>query len=295
MGLFGLAEIIENQGTEKIEISNESLKFKNLFPSKEEWRQSVPHIARGSLIGFFIGVLPGAGATIASFLSYDVAKRTSRRSDLFGTGIIEGIAAPESANNAASMGAMLPMLTLGVPGSGATAVMLGALMMFNMTPGPFLFTKEPEFAWGLITSMYIGNVILLILSIIGLPLFVKIIKVKRTILNAIVAALILIGSYALSNSMFEVGVTVLFGLIGYVFKKFKVPSAPLVMALVLSYITEMNLRQAMTISRGNFLAVINRPIVIIIFITSFGLLFGKPIIDTIKGIINKKKQSETGL
>lgn len=291
MGLFGITEIILSQeGGTQIDVSRETTKFKNLLPSRQDWKLCIPHISRGSIIGFFIGILPGAGATIASFLSYDVAKRISKRRDLFGTGILEGIAAPESANNAASIGAMLPMLTLGVPGSGATAVMLGALVMFNMKPGPFLFIKNPEFAWGLVASMYLGNVILLILAIIGLPLFVKIIKVRPSILNAIVIGLIILGSYALSNSMFDVGVAVLFGAIGYIFKKVEIPSAPLVMALVLSYITEMNLRQAMTISRGDVFSIISRPIVAVILIICVGMIFGGPLTDFIKRSLMKRKE-----
>ena len=189
-------------------------------------------------------MLPGAGATIASFLSYDMAKRTSKRGEEFGTGVIEGVAAPECANNAASMGAMVPMLTLGVPGSGATAIMMGALMMLGISPGPSFFgVNEADVAWGLIASMYLGNVILVCIGLGALSLFVRILNVKTSTLNALIFAFILVGAYALENSMFTVGVTLFFGLLGYILKKVGVPAAPMVLALVLGAITETNLRQ----------------------------------------------------
>lgn len=292
MGLFGIAEIISSAGDEngeQIVLTKEDMKFKNMFPSKEDWKYSAPHIFRGTLLGFFVGVLPGAGATIASFLSYDLAKKTSKRGHLFGTGLIEGVAAPESANNAASMGAMVPMLTLGVPGSGSTAVMMGALLMFGMTPGPYLFEKEPEFAWGLIASLYIGNVILLLLVICALPLFVSILKVRPAVLNGVVMGFIIFGAYALGNNLFNVGVAIFFGALGFIFKKLKVPAAPMVLAIVLGYITETNLRQAMIMAQGNFFAVITRPITAVILIIAMALAFGNPIKSLLGKIFGKKK------
>lgn len=292
MGLFGIAEIIYSSAQKdgkKITITREELKFRKMFPTREEWGICLPHIARGTVLGFFVGVLPGAGATIASFLSYDLAKKTSKRGDQFGTGVIEGVAAPESANNAASMGAMIPMLTLGVPGSGATAIMMGALMMFGMTPGPYLFDKEPEFAWGLIASMYIGNIILLLLVICALPLFVTVLKVRPGILNGVVIGFIIMGSYALGNSLFDVGVTLFFGAIGFIFKKLKVPAAPMVLAIVLGYITETNLRQAMIMSHGNFYAIISRPISAVILVIALFLAFGTPIKSLIGRLMGKRK------
>ena len=288
MGLFGIAEIISVNSGGEINIDKESIKIKNLFPNKQEWKDCGPHIGRGTALGFFIGMLPGAGATIASFLSYSMAKKTSKRGDKFGTGLLEGVAAPESANNAASMGAMVPMLTLGVPGSGATAIMMGALMMLGITPGPSFFIKEAEVAWTLVASMYIGNVFLLLLGILGLPLFVRILKIKAPTLNAIVLAFILIGSYALENSLFTVGVTIFFGAVGYFLKKLKVPAAPTVLGIVLGYLTESNLRQALIIADGSFLGVITKPITAVILILAVLLSFGTPITEMIKRRIVKK-------
>ncbi len=296
MGLFGIAEIIyasSKKDQKKITITRDELKFRKMFPTKDEWRLCAPHIARGTILGFFVGVLPGAGATIASFLSYDLAKKTSKRGHLFGTGVIEGVAAPECANNAASMGAMVPMLTLGVPGSGSTAIMMGALLMFGMTPGPYLFDKNPDFAWGLVASMYIGNLILLLLVVCALPLFVTVLKVRPGILNGVVIGFILMGSYAMNNRLFDVGVTVFFGALGFLFKKLKIPAAPMVLAIVLGYITETNLRQAMIMNKGHFTRIISRPISAVILVIALLLAFGTPIKNLIKGIFARAKEKRS--
>lgn len=290
MGLFGIAEIISEKNNSDIKIEKDALRIRNLFPSKREWLDCLPHIGRGTILGFFIGVLPGAGATIASFLSYSMAKKTSKRGEEFGTGVLEGVAAPESANNAASMGAMIPMLTLGVPGSGSTAIMMGALMMLGITPGPSFFSKNPDVAWGLIASMYIGNVILLFLGICGLPLFIKILKVRTPILNAVVIAFILVGAYALENSMFTVGLTIFFGMVGYFMKKLDIPAAPMVLAIVLGYLTESNLRQALIIGDGSIINVITKPISATILVIALLMAFGKPLTELGKRVLLKKVQ-----
>jgi putative tricarboxylic transport membrane protein len=267
-------EILTSEsGGNQIVINKSDISWRRLLPTKEDWKYSWAHILRGTGIGFFIGMLPGAGATIASFISYGVAKKTSKRGEQFGTGIIEGVAAPESANNAASMGAMVPLLTLGVPGSGSTAVMLGALMMFGLRPGPLLFDKNPDFVWGLIGSMYIGNVLLLILAIAAVPLFVKILKVPTPILNAVVMAFILVGSYSLNNSMFDVGMTIAFGALGFFMKKLDFPAAPMVLALVLGNLLETSLRQSLIISGGSPLILVNRPISGTILIIAVAAIF----------------------
>lgn len=287
MGLFGIAEIVCNYENNNITVDKESIKLKNLLPSREDWKYSLPHIGRGTILGFIIGMLPGAGATIASFLSYDMAKRTSPRSEKFGTGIIEGVAAPECANNASSMGAMVPMLTLGVPGSGATAIMMGALMMLGISPGPSFFVNSREVAWGLVASMYLGNVILVCIGLGALSLFVRILNVKTTTLNAIIFVFILMGAYALENSLFTVGVTLFFGVLGYFLKKLQVPAAPMVLALVLGALTETNLRQALIIESNNFFKVISHPIASVILVVAVLLAFGTPI----KNLILKMRKS----
>jgi len=291
MGLFGIAEILtSDSGGNQIVINKSDISWRKLLPTKEDWKYSWTHILRGTGIGFFIGMLPGAGATIASFISYGVAKKTSKRGELFGTGMIEGVAAPESANNAASMGAMVPLLTLGVPGSGSTAVMLGALMMFGLRPGPLLFEKNPDFVWGLIGSMYIGNVLLLILAMAAVPLFVKILKVPTPILNAVVMAFILIGSYSLNNSMFDVGMTIAFGALGFFMKKLDFPAAPMVLALVLGNLLETSLRQSLIISNGNPMILFNRPISgTILFISVLAIIW--PLLKKAKDQFFKTKKA----
>ena len=290
MGLFGIAEIICDKTDNDIRIEKGSLSFKKLLPNREDWKWSMPHIGRGTILGFVVGMLPGAGATIASFLSYGTAKKFSKRGELFGTGVVEGVAAPEAANNAASMGAMVPMLTLGVPGSGSTAIMMGALMMLGITPGPSFFTKNADVAWGLVASMYLGNVILVIIGICGVSLFVKVLNVKGTTLNALIFAFILMGAYALENSMFTVGLTLFFGILGYIFKKLNVPAAPMVLGIVLGYLTESNLRQALIIDDGDMWRVITHPISAVILVLAVLLAFGTPIKNGIsKFVTNKNK------
>ncbi len=289
MGLFGIAEIICNFENNNIKVEKDTLKLKKLLPNKEEWKRTLPHIGRGTILGFIVGMLPGAGATIASFLSYDMAKRTSKHKEEFGTGVVEGVAAPESANNAASMGAMVPMLTLGVPGSGATAIMMGALMMLGISPGPSFFLKNAEVAWGLVASMYLGNVILVLIGLGALGLFVKILNVKTTTMNALIFAFILMGAFALENSMFTVGVTLFFGIIGYFLKKLKVPAAPMVLALVLGALTETNLRQALIIDNNNFFKVLTHPISAVILVIALFLAFGTPIKNAFAKLRAKKK------
>lgn len=261
MGLFGIAEILtSDDDLSELKVDKKDVTFRKVLPTREDWKYSLPHIGSGSVLGFFVGMLPGAGATIASLMAYGVAKKTSKRGDQFGTGVIEAVAAPEAANNSASVGAMVPMLTLGVPGSGSTAVMLGALMMFGLTPGPLLFENNPDFVWGLVGSMYIGNILLVILSTACIYWFVKILRCPTPILNAVVMAFILIGAYSLNNSMFHVGLTVFFGAVGYFMKKLDYPSAPMVLALVLGTLLETSLRQSLIISNGSPMIFFNRPI-----------------------------------
>jgi putative tricarboxylic transport membrane protein len=280
MGLFGIAEImILSDNDQSIIIDKKELSFRKQFPTKEDIKISMSHILRSTGLGFLIGVLPGAGATIGSFLGYSTAKKLSKRGEKFGTGVIEGVAAPESANNAASIGAMVPLITLGVPGSGATAMMLGALMMFGLRPGPQIFETNPDFVWGLVASMYIGNIFLFLIAILALPAIVKILAVKKPILNAVVLAFILIGAYCLRNSMFHVGLTVAFGILGYFLKKFKFPLTPIVLALVLGNLLERSFRQSIILFKGDLLMFFSRPI--------SGVLLGITIIMVLLPLIIK--------
>jgi putative tricarboxylic transport membrane protein len=252
VGLFAMAEVFRGleglfKGTapQAIKISGK------LWLTKEEWQRSIGPIWRGGIIGFVIGVLPGAGGTIASILAYTTEKRMSKHPEEFGKGAIEGVAAPEAANNADTAGALVPLLTLGVPGGGATAVMLGAFIMYGIQPGPLLFQNRPDLVWGLVDSMYIGNIMLLILNLPLIGLFVRLLYIPAGILYPLIVAISAIGSYAINGSTLDLYLLLFFGVVGYVFDKVDIPVAPLVLSLVLGGIMEQSFRQAMTISGGN--------------------------------------------
>ena len=249
IGLFGLGEVLTGAEMAKNSaIVNARYGLRDLLPSAADWVRSRWAIVRGTLLGFFVGVLPGAGPTIATFLSYSLEKKCSQHPQEFGKGAIEGVAGPESANNAAATGAMVPMLTLGIPGSATTAIMLGGLMMWGLRPGPLLFEKNPEFVWGLIASQYIANVLLLILSTAFIPVFVRALRVPYTILMPIIIIFCITGAYSLKNSVWDVGQMLVFGILGYAMKKLGYSPAALTLALVLGPLTERALRQSLIIS-----------------------------------------------
>lgn len=252
VGLFAMAEVL--RGLEGIfrGTSAEAMKIKGkLWLTREEWRRSIGPIWRGGIIGFVIGVLPGAGGTIASIMSYTAEKRMSKHPEEFGHGAIEGVAGPEAANNSDTAGALVPLLTLGIPGGGATAVMLGAFIMYGVQPGPLLFQNRPDLVWGLINSMYIGNVMLVILNLPLIGLFVRLLYIPQGILYPMIVAISAIGAYAINGSVVDLWLILLFGIIGYVFDKVDIPVAPLVLSLVLGGMMEQSFRQAMTISGGD--------------------------------------------
>ncbi len=252
VGLFALAEVF--RGLEDIYKGTGAKAMRitgKLWLTKEEWMRSIGPIWRGGIIGFIIGVLPGAGGTIASIMSYTTEKRLSKHPEEFGHGAIEGVAGPEAANNSDTAGAMVPLLTLGIPGGGATAVLMGAFIMYGIQPGPLLFQNRPDLVWGLINSMYIGNVMLLILNLPLIGIFVQLLKIPSGILYPLIIAISVIGAYAINGSMTDLYLILIFGVIGYVFDKVDIPVAPLVLSLVLGGMMEQSFRQAMTISGGN--------------------------------------------
>ncbi len=261
IGLFGLGEVLSGAEMAK---NNTIVKgrygLRDLMPSTADWARSRWAIVRGTVLGFFIGVLPGAGPTIATFMSYALEKKVSKHPEEFGKGAVEGVAGPEAANNAAATGAMVPMLTLGIPGSATTAIMLGGLMMWGLRPGPMLFEKNPEFVWGLIASQYIANVMLLVLSTAFIPLFVRALRVPYTILMPIIIIFCITGAYSLQNSVWDVGVMLIFGVIGYAMKKLGYSPAALTLALVLGPLTERALRQSLIISDAGIGIFFTRPI-----------------------------------
>jgi putative tricarboxylic transport membrane protein len=261
VGLFAVSEVLVNlEATAEQVFVKTELKLRSLFPTRQDWVESLLPIGRGSVLGFFVGVLPGAGATIASFMSYALEKRLSRHPERFGTGAIAGVAAPEGANNAAAGGAMVPLLTLGIPGSGTTAVLLGALLIHGLRPGPLLFQSSPDFVWGVIASMYIGNVMLLILNLPLVGVWASLLRVPYTILMPLIMTISAVGVFATDNNIFDVWVMFGFGIIGYLMRKLELPAAPAVLGLVLGPMVERSLRQSLTISHGDLTIFITRPI-----------------------------------
>jgi putative tricarboxylic transport membrane protein len=250
MGLFGMGEILYN--IEKREETGSVLETpKSLLPTLQDWKDSTWPMLRGSALGFGIGVLPGGMPAVASLLSYAVEKRVAKRPERFGRGAIEGVAGPETANNAATAGGFVPLLTLGIPTNSVLALMLAAMMLHGVTPGPLLLLKWPEVFWGVIASMYIGNVMLLVLNLPMIGLFVQILKVPYAILSPLIVMFVLLGAYALNNSATDVLATILFGIAGYLMKRFNVEPAPLVLAFVLGPMLENNLSKALIMARGD--------------------------------------------
>ncbi|WIY81884.1 tripartite tricarboxylate transporter permease [Propionimicrobium sp. PCR01-08-3] len=249
IGLFGLAEIFDILA-HRTRVDPLKTPLRGLLPNREDWRNASWSVGRGGLLGFFVSLAPGAGPTVSSLLAYGVEKRVAKRRNLLGTGIVEGVAAPESANNAAATGVMVPMLTLGIPGSASTAVLLGGLMMWGIQPGPLLIPEHPDIFWGLVASMLIGNLMLLIINLPLVPVFAKALQVKPTTLVPIVMAVALAGTYSLNNNLFDVLVAVVAGAIGYVLMQHKFPAAPLVLGLVLGPLVEKSLRQSIQMGGG---------------------------------------------
>jgi len=268
VGLFAIAEVFSGL-EDLLKGRSEIIRMSgSLWLTREEWRRSMMPILRGTGIGFFKGVLPGAGATIATILSYSVERMLSRDKAKFGTGMIEGVAGPEAANNASTGGAMVPLLTLGVPGSGSTAVLLAAFIMYGLQPGPLLFEKRPDLVWGLIASMYIGNLMLLILNLPLVGVFVRLLYIPIGLLLPMVVSISAIGIFAVNGNIFELYMALGFGVIGYVFRKMAIPVAPLVLSLVLGGMMEQSFRQAMTISGADPGVFVRSPICIVLLAAS---------------------------
>jgi putative tricarboxylic transport membrane protein len=259
MGLFAFAEIVTNlEHQEKREVYTS--RITGLMPSLSDLKASWAPILRGTAIGSFVGILPGAGATIASFGAYALEKKISRNPEKFGRGAIEGVAAPEAANNAAAQGSFIPTLTLGIPGSGTMALMLGALMIQGITPGPRVLTSHPELFWGLVASMWIGNLLLVILNLPLIGLWVSMLKIPYRWLYPIILVFSCIGIYTVNHSQVDVWLMVMFGVLGYVFMKLDCEPAPFILGFLLGPMLEVNFRRAMLLSRGDLSIFIVNPI-----------------------------------
>jgi len=259
MGLFGITEVLIN--LEETEIRDIfKTKIKGILPKRNDWRESIGSILRGSLIGFFLGILPGGGAILAAFTSYAVEKRLSRHPESFGQGAIAGVAGPETANNAATGGAMIPLLSLGVPANVIMALLLGAMMIHGITPGPLLVSEHPHVFWGVILSMYVGNVLLLVLNLPLIGLWVQFLRIPYRILFPLILLFCLIGAYSVNNNAYEVLIMLIFGGIGYLMRKARFDVAPLLFAMIIGPILENALRQSLLNSRGDFSVFFTRPI-----------------------------------
>jgi len=260
MGLYGIAEVLfvaeQAGGLPRIT----RVRFHELFPSLSEWRRALPAVFRGTGVGFFWGLIPGPSPILSAFTSYKLEKRVSKHPDEFGQGAIEGVAGPESANNAATEGAMVPMLSLGVPFTPGTAMLLAALMIQGVQPGPLLIAEHPEVFWGVIASMYIGNVMLLILNLPMVGIWVKILQIPQSVLLALIILLTLLGAYTINNSLLDLGVLLVMGIVGYILRKVQFDISPMVLALVLGPMLETTFRQSLFLNRGDPLIFIERPI-----------------------------------
>jgi putative tricarboxylic transport membrane protein len=259
MGLFGVAEILSNL---EQELKREVIKARigGLWPSLQDWSASKWAIVRGTLLGFFLGILPGGGAVIASFASYAIEKKVSKTPERFGHGAIEGVAGPEAANNAAAGGAFIPLMTLGIPPNVVMALLLGAFIIHGLQPGPLLMTQRPDLFWGIVASMYIGNAMLLVLNMPLIGMWVQVLKLPYRILFPLILMFCIVGVFASGNAVFDVFVMVVFGVLGYLMRKFGYEPAPLVLAFVLGPMLENNLRKSLILSHGDFQIFVARPI-----------------------------------
>jgi len=284
-GIFGVAEVFNSlEEPEEGDLVKQKMRLRDLFLTKAEWIASRWAIVRGGIIGFLTGIIPAGGITTASFLAYLAEKRVSKHPERFGTGTIEGVAAPEAANNAASISGFAPLLALGIPGSPTTAVMLAGFMMWGIRPGPLLFQTKPDLVWGLISSKFIGNLILLLMNLFLIPLFVMVLRVPYTILMGFIVIFASVGAFTVNNNLFDVWMMLGFGVLGYIMKKLRYPIVPLVLGLVLGRLSENSLRQALTISGGSLSIFFTKPISAI-FIAAAILAYLTPVIRwALKGL-----------
>jgi len=276
IGLFAVSKIFHYIEEERTGIQKIPEMGGSQFPSLKELKGLMVSILRGSGIGTLIGIIPGAGATIASLIAYGEEKRASKHPEKFGTGVLEGVSAPESANNGAVGGALVPLIALGIPGSGSTAIMIGALMLQGLKPGPLLMVEQPVLVYSILVGLFFAAFCQLVIGVLGIRLWLAAISVRTSILMPFVLGICIIGAYGLGNSMFNVGLVLVFGILGYLMEKFGFPLAPVILAIVLGSIVEANFRRALAISGGSYVIFFTHPIslvLIIIAIVTFVIPF----------------------
>lgn len=271
MGLFGVAEVLDNLG-KNVGGDVYASKIKGLLPTRQDWRESFWPIARGSIVGFFIGILPGPSGAMSSFASYAMEKRLSRHPEKFGAGAIEGVAGPESANNAATAGAFIPLLALGLPSNVVMALFVGALLIHGVQPGPLFMKNHPELFWGVVASMYVGNLMLLVLNLPLIGIWVRLLKVPYVVLYPLILLFCLVGVYSLNNNIVEILIMLVAGILGLWLRRAGFDGAPFLLALVLGPMMESSLRQTLLISRGSFDIFLTRPIAAVLIATTVAFL-----------------------
>lgn len=290
IGFVGMAQVFDLAVADRSKKADDSM-AKNLtlrgsLLSAKEMKRILPPVLRSGFLGTFIGFLPGAGATTGSFLGYALQKKFFKNEVPLGEGAVEGIAASEAANNAAAAGAFGPLLSLGIPGSGTTAVLLGGLMMWGLNPGPMLFSSEPEFAWGLIASLFVSNFIAVMIALVTIPWLIKLLMVPVGVMIPSIITICFVGSYATSNSMFGVIIMIAGGILGYLFKKMDYPVAPLLLSFILSSTLETNIRRTMIITQGSLRIFFRRPISLVLMIIFF-IIIGVPLVKSIMKKVKK--------
>ncbi|MBP1752656.1 MAG: hypothetical protein H6Q57_1492 [Geobacteraceae bacterium] len=271
VGLFGVSEVLEGFGTvlKKEVIAS---KIRGYWPSRQDWKDSGGAIGRGTVLGFIMGIFPGISPMIPTFMSYAIEKRLSKHSEKFGTGVIEGVAAPESCNNAAAISSYVPLLSLGIPSNAFNAVLLGALMIYGLEPGPLLIKTNPDLFWGVVASMYVGNCMLLVLNLPMIPLWVKVLQVPQRLLSVLILIICFLGSYSINNSMFDAVIAFAFGIFGYIIKRLDFEAPPLVLAFILGPLMEVAFRQSMIGSDGTLSVFVTRPISLVLLLVALGIL-----------------------
>ena len=282
IGIYGIGEILWTLETNKgeVEVSTLELTLKKFISGFFRLKNAISTMLMGSFLGFFVGILPAAGATPGSLMAYGVAKTMDKNPESFGKGNVKGVAAPEAANNSASTGSMLPMLTLGIPGSPTTAILLGGMVIWGLEPGPRLFTDQTEFVWGLIASLYAANLLALVINLAFIPVFIWVLRVPFTILAPVIFILCIVGGYAPTQDMHDVWLMLLFGVVGYLMRKLDYPMAPAVLAIVLGPLAETSLRQSLIIGKGSPQIFIDRPIAAAIMACAI-ILFILPLVKLI--------------
>ena len=289
IGIYGIGEILWTVETSKgeMQLSKATISVRRIINCLIELKGTIKTMIMGSLLGYFVGILPAAGATPGSLMAYGAAKTMAKEPETFGKGNLEGVVAPEAANNAASTGSMLPMLTLGIPGSPTTAILLGGMVIWGLEPGPMLFVEHKDFVWGLIASLYAANLFTLLINVAFIPGFIWILKMPFTILAPIIFILCIVGGYAPTQDMHDVWLMLIFGVVGYLLRKLDYPMAPVVLAIVLGPLAEASMRQSLIISSGSFAIFFNRPIAGTISVIAIAV-FTLPLFKTVKNMIKNR-------